>query len=263
MTPALSSCAVTLPARFLDHPIFAPYRSAWPPEATGSPRLVPAPRDATGALAFERALVERDELHMRPADLHDALNAVVWRTFPTAKRAISARHVALGHDPSSPNGRPRGRDVLTLFDEAGLLLVSPEAKALAAANARHDWHALFVAGRARWHATIRPIVFGHGALEQMAKSFARHDAPVVQRDLTLKALWLDADPAMTLAGIDAALADAIHAGAVLDAGERRLPLPVIGIPGWFPDSADVALYDDRAVFRPARQLRRSASCAAS
>lgn len=263
MTPALASCAVDLPGRFLDHPIFAPYRSAWPPEATGSPRLVPAPRAAAGALAFERALVERDELQMRPGNLHDALNAVVWRTFPAAKRAISARHVDLGHDPKSPNGRPRGRDVLTLFDEAGLLLVSPEAKALAAANARHDWHTLFVVGRARWHATIRPIVFGHGALEQMAKSFAGHDAPVIQRDLTLKALWLDAAPAMTLAGIDAALARAIRAGAVLHAGERRLPLPLIGVPEWFPESADAALYDDRAVFRPARSIRQSASCAAS
>lgn len=247
--------AIALPHCFIDHPVFAPYRGAWPPAATGSPRLVPAPTKAQGALAFELALVERDELHMRPADLHDALNALVWRTFPAAKRAISERHVALGHDPASPNGRPRGRDVLTLFDEAGLLLVSPEAKALAEANARHDWHALLIAGRARWHTTIRPIVFGHGALEQMATSFARHDAPVIQRDLTLKALWLDGEPTAPLADIDAALAKAIRTGAVLHAEERRLPLPVIGVPGWFPESADAALYDDRAVFRPVRASR--------
>lgn len=255
--------ATALPAVFLDHPIFAPYRGQWPPAIDASPRLVPAPVGSAGALAFERALVEHDQLQMRPGNLHDALNAVVWRTFPAAKRAISERHVALGHDPASPNGRPRGRDVLTLFDEAGLLLVTPHAAALAEANARHEWQTLFIASRALWHTEIRPIVFGHGALEQMAKSFARRGAPVIQRDLTLKALWLAGAPGAPLAEIDAALARAIRSGDALHAAEPRLPLPVIGIPGWFPESADCALYDDRAVFRPARTLRPSASCAAS
>jgi hypothetical protein len=256
MNARATPVATALPAVLLDHPIFAPYRGQWPPAVDASPRLVPAPVGSAGALAFERAIVERDELHTRPADLHDALNAVVWRTFPAAKRAISERHVALGHDPASPNGRPRGRDVLTLFDEAGLLLVTPHAAALAEANARHEWQTLFIASRALWHTEIRPIVFGHGALEQMAKSFARHGAPVIQRDLTLKALWLAGGPGAPLAEIDTALARAIRVGELLSATEPRLPLPVIGIPGWFAESADLARYEDSTVFRSAHARRR-------
>jgi hypothetical protein len=32
-----------------------------------------------------------------------------------------------------------------------------------------------------------------------------------------------------------------------------LPLPVLGVPGWWPDNESPDFYEDVAVFRPARQ----------
>jgi Protein of unknown function (DUF3025) len=34
-----------------------------------------------------------------------------------------------------------------------------------------------------------------------------------------------------------------------------LPVPVLGIPGWWPDNVDPLFYDDDKVFRPKRQSR--------
>ncbi|MFG5409680.1 DUF3025 domain-containing protein [Piscinibacter sakaiensis] len=36
---------------------------------------------------------------------------------------------------------------------------------------------------------------------------------------------------------------------------RHRPLPVLGVPGWWPANADPAFYDDPAVFRPAPARR--------
>jgi len=33
------------------------------------------------------------------------------------------------------------------------------------------------------------------------------------------------------------------------------PLPLLGVPGWWPANADPAFYDDPAVFRRARSAR--------
>jgi len=245
-----------LPASLVAHPAFAPYLPYYPPDVEGSPRLVAAPARSAGALAYERAIVEEDRLHIRPADLHDTLNALVWRAFPQAKRAISRLHVQLGVDPCAANARPRRRDVLTLFDEAGLLLVSNSAAGMAACHAVHDWRALFVDARAQWGRAIQPIVFGHGALEQMASSIARQSRGIIPRGLTLKAIWLDAEAALPHAEIDRRLAAAIAEGRHLAADERPLPLPVIGIPGWFAESASDALYADQTIFRPPRSALR-------
>ncbi|MCS6995898.1 MAG: DUF3025 domain-containing protein [Casimicrobiaceae bacterium] len=244
----------TLPSveHFFTHPLFAPHAAGWPPKIEGSPRLVSAPLRAQGALAFERAVVERDELWMRPGNAHDAFNALIWRLFPRAKRAISRLHVALGHDPASPNGRSPHRDRLTLFDEAGVLLVARDAQRLALAHARHDWTELFVARRACWHTAIGVIVFGHGALEQIAASFARTGAARIPRTLTLTGLWLEADPSAPLEQLDGLLAEGIASAGLLRPEQPRWPLPLIGVPGWFAESAHPALYEDREVFRPWR-----------
>jgi hypothetical protein len=33
------------------------------------------------------------------------------------------------------------------------------------------------------------------------------------------------------------------------------PLPVLGIPGWWPANENASFYDDREIFRPARSAR--------
>jgi len=235
-----------VPPALFGHPAFAPYRDAMgssAPQAIG-PTLVPPPPRALGALEFERRLVERNELIVRPGNLHDTVNALVWRAFPQSKRAISEAHVALGA-AATANGRPRRRDILTLFDEAGALIVSQRAD-LRALHEAHEWRRLFVEHRTAFVRHCRVILFGHGTLEQLASN--------PHRGLTVKALWVDRSPATPLATLDRHLANGIVGGHLLAAAEHRLPLPILGVPGWFAENEHPDCYDDRAVFRP-RRLR--------
>ena len=244
-----------IPPALFEHPAFAPYREhslslaaklAFArdslPEA--APRLVPPPLRAIGAMDFERRIVEQNELIVRPGNLHDTVNALVWHVFPKTKRAISEAHVTLGA-ASTANGRPRRRDILTLFDEAGALIIS-QRDDLQALHEAHEWKRLFVDHRADFTRDCRVILFGHGTLEQLASN--------PHRGLTVKALWLSLAAEVSPDDIDAHLAAAIAGGTLITASERRLPLPILGVPGWFAENDAPGCYDDLDVFRPLRKV---------
>ncbi|MDI1447525.1 DUF3025 domain-containing protein [Polyangium sp. 6x1] len=77
----------------------------------------------------------------RSLNWHDFLNALVWASFPTSKRALHARlHrislERLGDAPKAlPDRRTREQDGLAILDEGSLLLLVTEARASAIAAA--------------------------------------------------------------------------------------------------------------------------------
>ena len=213
------------------------------------PSFVPPPARTLSAIDFERRVVEQNELIVRANSLHDLMNALVWLTFPKTKRAISEAHVALGVNKDSKT-RPRRRDVLTLFDESGLIVLS-ENHNLRAMNQQHRWRELFVTHRAEFIKQTRPILFGHGAMEQLAKGLSQ--LPQVHRGLTVKALWLPIAVTTTLPALDEYLSKRIIGGESLSGQERSIPMPVLGLPGWFVENEHPDCYGDERVFRPVRK----------
>jgi Protein of unknown function (DUF3025) len=208
--------------------------------------FAPAPEQKLSAVDYERRIVEAREVIVN-SNWHDRFNACTWLMFPLTKRVISELHVTLG--AGEENRRPRRRDVLTLFDESGLLLVCDptlcnEFKSL---NEAHRWQTLFVERRREFVAAVKPILFGHGALEQLATKW--------HRGLTVKAQWLALHRDAPLAEIDRALADHIAKGEELREDQWRIPMPLLGVPRWFEENEDPACYDDASVFRPARERR--------
>lgn len=158
--------------------------------------------------------------------LHDAFNGLVWLAQPAIKARLNALQA---HRLAEQGVQPRRgalRDALTLFDENGAFW--PDCPApIAAAWAQRDWVAMFITHRALW-AHSRPQLFGHALLEQL------HQHP--RKGLCAHVLL--ADPL----GLDAA-----------DwARKPFLPLPVLGVPGWWPGNAEPCFYDAPAVFRPLR-----------
>ena len=209
------------------------------------PTFIPPPAQRLSAIDFERRVVDHHELIVRPDNLHDLLNALVWLTFPKTKRAISEAHVALGVNADGKT-RPRRRDVLTLFDESGIIILS-ENHNLHTMNQQHQWRELFITHRADFIQQTRPILFGHGAMEQLGNQL-----PQVHRGLTVKALWLPLPVSTTLAQLDGYLAERVASGERLNEHERSTPMPVLGLPGWFAENEVPDCYDDESVFRPLR-----------
>lgn len=217
-------------------------------EGGAIPTFVAPPAQHLSAIDFERRVVEQNELIVRPNSLHDLLNAMVWLTFPKTKRAISEAHVALGVNANGKT-RPRRRDVLTLFDESGIIMLSKNDE-LRAMNQQHQWRELFITKRTDFIQLARPILFGHGAMEQLANGLSQ--LPHVHRGLTVKALWLPLPVTTSLVKIDDYLAARIVCSECLGEQERSIPMPVLGLPGWFAENEAPACYDDESVFRPKR-----------
>jgi hypothetical protein len=156
-------------------------------------------------------------------NLHDQLNRLVWQQHPRIKLRLNQLQAAEIAARGVNGTRGALRDALTLFDENGALW--PNAPALLTqALAARDWHALFVTHRALWQ-HHRFEVFGHALLEQLTT------AP--RKGLTAHVL----------------LTDPLALSAAQWAVKPFLPLPVLGIPGWWPANQDPVFYDDTQVFR--------------
>ncbi len=205
--------------------------------------FAPAPEQKLSAVEYETRIVSHHELIVAD-NWHDLFNACIWLTFPKTKRVISELHVALG--AGEANRRPRRRDVLTLFDESGVLLVCEPSRCaeFERFNETHQWKTMFVERRSEWLAQAKPMLFGHGALEQLATNW--------HRGLTAKAQWVPLANEASLEAIDAFVSAQIADNAMLRGSERRIPLPLLGVPGWFAENEASACYDDVSVFRPAR-----------
>jgi hypothetical protein len=195
--------------------------------AAGPLRFVPQSAQPAG-LPFE-AFVHASASVPTRENLHDFFSGLVWLSQPALKRRLNecqAAEIALhGVGPR----RGAARDALTRFDESGALLHAPAA--LWEALRERDWQTLFVGRRAAWQ-QARLLIVGHALLEQLTT------AP--RKALTAFVWAAGGEPA--------------SAPAASWAGRPFLPLPVLGVPGWWPANDDSGFYDDPAVFRPPKAL---------
>lgn len=221
-------------------------------------------------------------------NLHDLFNGLVWLHLPLSKAKLNELQSA--EIARQGVGAVRGpvRDAITVFDENGAVLLAPEP--LWQALLARDWAALFITHRALW-AQARLVLFGHALMEQLvsprkpltAHVFIEKFAPDMLIMQPLEAAGNVAhgvprsDPVraltgcgvheergqggsavaegqrlgLNLAALDTALAHSLCAERL--AGKPFTPLPVLGVPGWWPDNESPAFYADTGVFRPARQ----------
>lgn len=186
--------------------------------------------------AYETHIHARRSVPTRD-NLHDFFNGLVWLAFPQAKRRLNELQAAqIARDGIGATRGPL-RDALTLFDENGAVLQAPPA--LWRALLARDWHALFITHRALW-AEAQLIVFGHALLEKLV-------AP--RKPATAHVLLLCASDSTPFdARDDAALARRLDASRL--ARKPFAPLPVLGVPGWWPANEAPEFYDDSKVFRP-------------
>jgi hypothetical protein len=181
-------------------------------------------------------IFETGRVATRPDSLHDWFNALVWLAFPRTKARLNAMHAA--EIPREGGRRGRLRDMLTIFDEGGALVVSDDAQ-LAGLVREMRWRELFWSERERLVREMRFVVLGHAVLEQALKPWP---------GITCKAIFVS--PARSLDEQAAAWLSQCGPQAT---PKDLAPLPVFGYPGWLPGSANAEFYDDERYFRPLRQ----------
>ena len=205
------------------------------------------------AIPYESHIWRHGEVPTRTGDgaWHDFFNALMWLSLPRTKAQLNALQAAAIERDGVGARRGPLRDAATLFDENAALVVATPGPWLHAWRG-HDWHGLFLTHRAAFSRCWLPVLFGHALLDKLRapyKSVCGH-AWLVNDQSLLAARPRDGapfDPAWL------AHLDSVVAGTLVEPSFRRdafLPLPVLGLPGWWPANADPSFYDDRAVFRP-------------
>jgi len=203
-------------------------------------------------LPYEMRIFETGEVPTREQNWHDLFNALTWLAYPRTKAVLNRRH----HDELSKRRgealRGTARDVLTLFDEGGVLVACADPF-LAGLLRGFRWKELFWERRNEVVKRMRFHVFGHAILENALALF---------RGVTAKALIVDvrhdaiAQSTESLNAVFDVRAAGYFASPEALASTRTLaPLPVLGIPGWTPENDCPDYYDDVEQFRPGRRRR--------
>lgn len=207
--------------------------------ATGCPVRFVSQASLPPGLAYEQFIFESGCVPTRE-NLHDFFNGLCWRRFPATKQRLNRLQAAEIAACGVAAVRGPVRDALTLFDENAALLQAPPP--LWDALLAREWHRLFVTLRPLW-AQARLVLFGHALLEKLVAPYKSITAHVFAEPVPLA---LGAD----LAAWDDWLARRLSAPAL--APKPFTPLPVLGVPGWWPANDDPAYYADAGVFRPRR-----------
>jgi hypothetical protein len=114
---------------------------------------------------------------------------------------------------------------------------------------QHQWNSLFWQRRSEVTGNMRFFVFGHSLYEKALRPYI---------GLTGKALILPVSPdffalplASQLTEIDAMMAEHFLGPDSLRTTSSLSPLPLLGVPGWWPDNNHEIFYGNTRYFRPA------------
>ncbi|MFC7297813.1 DUF3025 domain-containing protein [Herminiimonas aquatilis] len=181
-------------------------------------------------------------------NLHDFFNALAWLTFPRIKvqlNALQALDIERVAAQSAQAPRGKLRDAATIFDENAVLLVTSNQTLVSALRA-HEWEQAFVTRRQEFVQDCGVLLFGHALMEKLVapyKAITGHSWIVpLEPDLATMVFEERYDV------IDAVVAQQLAQG--LSTADFS-PVPVLGVPGWWPDQ-DQTFYQDVTVFRPIR-----------
>jgi len=184
-------------------------------------------------------------------NLHDFFNGLVWLTFPRIKQQLNALQAAQIAQAGVGKSRGAARDAATIFDENSALLVVRDG-VLEPLLRAHAWTEALFERRALFGRDAQVWLFGHALMEKLVaprKAITAHTR-VVQAGADYFALSQDEQRAWLDEHVSASLAaEALNTACFT-------PLPVLGIPGWWPQQ-DLAFYADSSVFRAKPERARA------
>ena len=195
--------------------------------------------------SYEQRIFTSGKVSTRPDNWHDLFNALVWMRFPRIKIVMNKLH----HQKfSDKNQGTRGtqRDALTLLDECGVIVFSQHRSPLEALLQR-NWSDAFQNTKSKQY--VHHVLCGHAMLEKYMSPYKSMTAKALLVRVSADLMALPREE--LLVELDTRLADLMLAGEILDKPAYLTPLPLAGIPGWWPgQQQNDEFYADQLVFRP-------------
>lgn len=205
---------------------------------------------------YEMHIGRTGEIPTRSGNWHDWFNALAWLAWPLSKAALNARHVraiAAGEIKRGPR-----RDAATLLDECGVIVACTRPE-LGQALDDMQWQTLFVEERAAWGRQISVHTLGHAIFEVGLQPHIGWCGKALL--LPVADDFFNASPRQQCQQLDALLATRLADDNWLSSPRQLWPLPLLGIPGWWPDNEQAAFYRNTDYFRPSRRAKSSSDTA--
>jgi hypothetical protein len=224
--------------------------------AGGAPLRLVAPqphrrrRPPAGA-GYEARIYMQGEIEVRERNVHDIFNVLAWLAYPLTKAELNRLHWEGARDqPGGAGRRGAARDALTLFDENGAIVVASEADLLDDVRA-FRWKELFWKKRERVKRALRVSILGHALLEKAMRPYVGMCAHALLFSAPAELVGAPASP--RAGAVDALVASFLREPGALSSPRALTPLPVLGVPGWWPPNASEQFYDDTRYFRTGRR----------
>lgn len=254
----------------LHHPLYAPLASLtlpdslsdWPDQPALDALIQLNPGRSKGRLRFMLDLEPDDyyEIHIgntgevptRSGNWHDWFNALAWLAWPKTKAALNARHlraISRGEARRGPH-----RDAATLLDECGIV-VATSNPSLGEALDSMQWNRLFLTHRQEWGRQIGAHALGHALFETGLAPFIGWCGKALL--VSVAEDFFNKEPAQQRDWLDNWLAEQLGNDDWLASPRALCPLPLLGIPGWWPANEDPAFYANQDYFRSSRRAKSS------
>lgn len=195
---------------------------------------------------YESRIFLTGQVQTRAQNWHDFFNALVWQIFPRAKAALNKLHyqTQLFELSNQVKNRSVLRDVATLFDESGVIVVSSQKKLITLLRS-FEWKQLFWQEREAVLSSMRFFIFGHGLYEKALNPYIGMTGKGVIFDIDKT--FFEQTTREQLQSIDLILEPFLLG--TLSSSSDLTPIPLLGYPGWTEDNNDDRYYENRKYFR--------------
>jgi hypothetical protein len=150
-------------AAFDSFPTAEQLTTAWG-DVAGVRFVLQEPRRRGGSAADYEAVIASGAIPTRARSWHDLMNALVWATFPRAKRSIhraQRREIERARELGLHGRRTPRHDALAVVDEGGVIVVAD-------ASLSESDIAQWAVGGDAIEVAPEVAIFGHGVLESLA-----------------------------------------------------------------------------------------------
>lgn len=196
---------------------------------------------------YEQRIYQQGLVPTRSANWHDFFNALIFLLFPRTKREMNRLHVEHMAQFGSHKRTPC-RDAITLFDECGVIIAYTNDEIMQQLS-NHQWYEGFVENRECWQKSVSATMIGHANYEKALEPYI---------GFTGKALYLKVSEEFfelefwdRYQYLDTLLAQ--NLALLLQDNSNLYPLPILGVPGWWPANENAEFYDNQQYFREKRK----------
>lgn len=198
-------------------------------------------------LYYEQRIYQQGLVPTRPHNWHDFFNALMFLLFPKTKKEMNRLHVEHMAQFGSHKRSPC-RDAITLLDECGVLVAYVEDD-MKEQLTNHHWQSAFVGQRQKWGNTVSATIIGHANYEKSLDPYIGFTGKALYLKVT--ADFFELDNWDKYQYLDTLLSASLET--LMQDNSQLFPLPMLGVPGWWPANENSAFYDNGQYFRPKRK----------